>query len=71
MKEGAAGNDLFERLRKDPAFAKVKDLLRDEADSRRYVGRAPEQVEEFLRAEVDPILASRKDLLGDVGEVSV
>jgi adenylosuccinate lyase len=71
LKEGAPGNDLFERLRKDPAFAKVKELLRDDVDPRRYVGRAPEQVEEFLRAEVDPVLAARKDLLGDVGEVSV
>jgi adenylosuccinate lyase len=71
LKEGASGNDLFERLRKDPAFSRVKELLRDDTDSRRYVGRAPEQVEEFLRAEVDPVLATRKDLLGDVGEVSV
>lgn len=71
LKEGAPGNDLFERLRKDPAFAKVQDLLRDDADPRRYVGRAPEQVEEFLRAEVDPVLEARADLLGGVGEVSV
>ncbi len=71
LKEGAGGNDLFERLRKDPAFAKVKDLLRDDVDPRRYVGRAPEQVEEFLRAEVDPILKAKKGLLGGVGEVSV
>ncbi|HEX5135349.1 MAG TPA: adenylosuccinate lyase [Planctomycetota bacterium] len=71
LKEGAPGNDLFERLGKDPAFAKVKELLRDDADPRRYVGRAPEQVEEFLRAEVDPVLEARADLLGGVGEVSV
>jgi len=71
LKEGAAANDLFERLRKDPDFGRVKDLLRDDADPRRYVGRAPEQVEEFLRAEVDPVLHARTDLLGGVGEVSV
>jgi adenylosuccinate lyase len=71
LKEGASGNDLFERLRKDPEFAKVKDLLKDDADPRRYVGRAPEQVEEFLRAEVDPVLDARKALLGETGEVSV
>ena len=64
-------NDLFERLRKDPDFGKVKDLLRDDTDPRRYVGRAPEQVDEFLRAEVDPVLHARSDLLGGVGEVSV
>jgi adenylosuccinate lyase len=71
LKEGAPGNDLFERLRKDPGFAAVKELLRDDGDPRRYVGRAPEQVEEFLRAEVDPVLKGRADLVGGVGEVSV
>jgi adenylosuccinate lyase len=71
LKEGAPDNDLFGRLRGDPAFAKVKDLLREDADPRRYVGRAPEQVEEFLRAEVDPALAARTDLLGGSGEVNV
>ncbi len=71
LKEGASGNDLFERLRKDPALAKVKDLLRDDVDPRRYVGRAPEQVEEFLSAEVDPVLKARAGLLGGIGEVSV
>ncbi len=71
LKEGAPGNDLFERLRKDPALAKVKDLLRDDVDPRRYVGRAPEQVEEFLRAEIEPVLKARAGLLGGIGEVSV
>ena len=71
LKEGAPGNDLFERLRKDPAFSKVKDLLRDDVDPRRYVGRAPEQVEEFLRAEIEPVLKARTGLLGGIGEVSV
>jgi len=71
LKEGAADNDLFARLRGDPAFAKVKEQLRDDSDARRYVGRAPEQVEEFLRAEVDPVLAARAELVGGAGEVSV
>jgi adenylosuccinate lyase len=71
LKEGALDNDLFGRLRADPSFAKVKELLREDTDPRRYVGRAPEQVEEFLRAEVDPALAARAELLGGTGEVNV
>jgi len=71
LKEGAADNDLFARLRGDPAFAKVKNLLSDDVDARRYVGRAPQQVEEFLGAEVDPVLAARAELVGGAGEVSV
>jgi hypothetical protein len=36
------------------------------------VGRAPQQVEEFLEAEVDPLLAGQEAELGQqVGEVRV
>jgi adenylosuccinate lyase len=56
----AAGgpNDLLERLAADPAFAGVPaDQLRAELDPARYVGRAPEQVAEFLAEYLDPLLA--------------
>jgi adenylosuccinate lyase len=46
-------NDLLERLRGDAAFAGVdfERVVRREA----FVGRAPRQVDEFLREEVEPI----------------
>ena len=46
-------NDLIERLQNDPAFSKVnlKDVLKPE----HYIGRAPQQVDEFLREVVAPI----------------
>lgn len=54
--EGAA-NDLIDRLAADPAFAAVDGAaLRAELDPSRYVGRAPEQVNEFLDGTVSPIL---------------
>jgi len=66
IKEGREG-DLPERLAADPAFAGVAGRLGELLDGRRYVGRAPEQVEEFLRAEVDPLLERLGDLSrGDV-----
>jgi adenylosuccinate lyase len=71
LKEGAGGNDLFDRLRGDEAFARVKDLLAEGADPRRFTGRSARQVEEFLAEEVDPLLRDRADLLGDVPEVAV
>ena len=37
----------------------------------RFLGRAPEQVEEFLREEVDPVLSERSELLGGEGDVRV
>jgi len=50
-------NDLLERLAADPAFADLEaDRLRAELDPTRYVGRAPQQVEEFLTERVAPAL---------------
>jgi adenylosuccinate lyase len=53
LKGGADGNDLLDRLRADPAFAGVDfaEAVRPE----RFVGRAPEQVDEFIAQEVGPL----------------
>jgi len=53
--EKAAG--LLDRIAADPSFAAVRASLGRILDPARYVGRAPEQVEEFFREEVDPRLA--------------
>jgi adenylosuccinate lyase len=47
-------NDLLRRLAADPAFAAL-DVDRA-ADASQFVGRAPEQVDEFLRQVVEPLL---------------
>ncbi|MBN2210092.1 MAG: adenylosuccinate lyase [Sedimentisphaerales bacterium] len=46
-------NDLIDRLKKDPAFANVdfKTVL----NPKDYIGRAPQQVDEFLRDVIAPI----------------
>ncbi len=51
-------NDLLERLRQDPAFAVISDRLDGDLDPNAFVGRAPEQVTEFLAGDVAPILAA-------------
>jgi adenylosuccinate lyase len=56
MKEEGANNKLRELLKKDPALASVARRLDDLLTGARYVGRAPEQVLEFIQAEVDPLL---------------
>lgn len=53
VKQYGKKNDLLERLRNDPAFAKVD--FRKVLNSREYIGRAPQQVDEFLRQVVAPI----------------
>ncbi len=51
-------NDLIERLAADPAFAGVD--LRSALNPRRYIGLAPQQVDEFLRTVVRPALARNR-----------
>jgi len=53
VKEEGGRNDLLERLAADPAFAKVD--LGQALDPSRYIGRAAEQVDEFVAEVVAPI----------------
>jgi len=51
-------NDMLDRLASDPEFNVPVDELRAVTDARRFVGRAPRQVEEFLAEVVEPLLAA-------------
>jgi adenylosuccinate lyase len=66
--EGLA-NDLLARLKADPAFAKVD--IDAELEASRFVGRAPEQVYEFLVTTVQPILEAHRDLIGTEAGIDV
>jgi adenylosuccinate lyase len=70
MKDGGT-NTLRDLLKKDPALASVARRLDDLLTGSRYVGRAPEQVLEFIEAEVDPLLERHRDLARTRGEVRV
>lgn len=56
-------NDLLQRIKQDARFEVVHAKLDDMIDPRKFVGRAPEQVDDFISEEIDPILAANKDLL--------
>ena len=64
-------NPLRTLLAEDDLFASVAGKLDDLLDPRHYVGRAPEQVVEFIEAEVDPLLERYADLPGFDGDVRV
>jgi len=55
-------NDLITRLQSDPAFAKVN--LKAALDPKRYIGRAPQQTDEFIAAAVAPVRRKYKKTLG-------
>ena len=63
VKQGDGVNDLLERIAGDPAFGVTLSELEAVLEPVRYVGRAPEQTEEFLREEIAPILEKYQDCL--------
>ncbi|NLG25459.1 MAG: adenylosuccinate lyase [Clostridiales bacterium] len=62
-------NDLTLRIAGDPAFGLSAEHLDQLLDARRYVGRAPEQVDRFLIEHVDPVLAGASPL--DIGRIAI
>jgi len=67
MKDGAEKNDLLDRLAADSLFGASIDELRAAIDPSRFIGRAPEQVDEFLHHVIDP-LVHKTDVTMAVGE---
>lgn len=56
VKELGKPNDLIDRMAADPAFGMTREELSVHLDPAAYIGRCPEQVEEFLSQEIDPVL---------------
>jgi adenylosuccinate lyase len=57
VKHEGAANDFLERLAADPEAAIPLEELKAILDPRRFIGRAPQQVDEFLEETVGPALA--------------
>ena len=64
-------NDLIERIRADAYFAPIHGQLDALLDPRTFVGRAPEQVDRFVREEVIPALQPYRDELEGSSELNV
>jgi adenylosuccinate lyase len=69
MKAGRSTNDLLDRLRADPAFARVD--FGPVLDRGGFVGRAPEQVSEWVREEIAPIRQRYQKLLKQSADIDV
>ncbi|MDR1383871.1 MAG: adenylosuccinate lyase [Planctomycetaceae bacterium] len=61
VKQEGGDNDLIKRLRNDPAFAAVN--VDAELEPRLYIGRAPEQVDEFIAEQIEPIRRKYDNIL--------
>jgi len=62
-------NPLLELLAAEEGFAGID--VRKVIEETNFVGRAPEQVDEFLAGHVDPVLARYADQIGDTSEIRV
>ena len=71
VKEEGKPNDLLERIAADPAFNMTMDQLQAIMKPENFVGRAPQQVEEFVADVIQPILDANKELLGIKAEINV
>ena len=71
VKEEGKDNNLIELIKKDKLFAAVHGKLDEILDARKFIGRAPSQVVEFIDNEVKPILKENAACLGVRGDVKV
>lgn len=69
VKQQGKPNDLIERLKGDPAFAKVN--LDDVLDASKYVGRSPEQTQAFVEKVVEPIRKRYAEVIKTEAELKV
>lgn len=71
VKENGGENNLLDLIASDPKFGMSREDLEKTMDPAKYVGRAPRQVEIYLRDVVDPMLSENKDILGMNAEINV
>lgn len=71
VKERGLDNNLLELIANDPAFSLSLDELKKTMDPTKYTGRAKEQVENYLKNIIAPMLDSNRELLGMHAEITV
>uniref|UniRef100_UPI003FF020D1 adenylosuccinate lyase n=1 Tax=Agathobacter sp. TaxID=2021311 RepID=UPI003FF020D1 len=71
VKEEGKENNLVDLIAADPAFGLTKEQIEANLKPELYVGRAPRQVEVFLRDVVHPVLDANKSELGVKAEINV
>ena len=71
VKKEGLENNLLELIAAEPAFNMTIEELEKAMEPAKYVGRAPRQVEVFLRDVVNPVLDANKDILGVKAEINV
>lgn len=71
VKERGLDNNLLELIAAEPSFNITLEELKKQMDPSKYTGRSKEQVEDFLKEVIRPILDENKALLGLEAEINV
>ena len=71
VKEKGLDNNLLELIAEDPAFNLSFEDLKKTMEPEKYVGRAKEQVEAYLKNVICPLLKENEDILGITAEINV
>lgn len=71
VKHEGGDNDLIKRVRNTPYFAPIHAQLDSLLDARTFVGRAPEQVLQFIEEEVNPAIKPYQAQMGGSVELNV
>ncbi|MSR90178.1 adenylosuccinate lyase [Inconstantimicrobium porci] len=71
VKMDGLNNDLIDRIKNDSFFNLTNEEIDNIIDPKKFIGRAPGQVVEFINEYVKPILEKNKDLLGEEAIINV
>jgi adenylosuccinate lyase len=63
VKDLGQPNNLIDLIAQDPLFGMTKEELTAHLEPSSYIGRCPEQVDEFLHEQVAPVLSRYHDLI--------
>ena len=63
VKDRGEANNLIDLIAADPLFGMSREELTAHLEPERYIGRCPQQVEDFLREDVQPVLERYADAL--------
>jgi len=71
VKIDGQSNNLLDMIEADSSFKLTRQEIESIMDAKNFVGRAPQQVEEFLHEYVTPVLQANGDLLGFKADIEV
>lgn len=67
VKQEGKQNDLVERIKQEKFFEPILGELDQLMDPKDFIGRAPQQVERFVKEEVEPAIAPYKEYIAKSG----